>query len=713
MSKVIGHCTKLCMSPHFNYTDLIYSILHQRIPLCNITTELSYVRVDLMTTVQCTILCTVLGDLRDNFIRNFTHVNYLKSMILLFVEMIVFVVMVTSKTQSPQLNELDSSNLNDLRQYDLLKFIHIECKSVVPDIYASTLHYRKIARQVTKDMQDVPIALYSTYWNIAFYLVYLQYKVTPLGGMVLEISGHSMLTKYFKRNTMFTHTTYPEVDVTRLDQSFRGSTFDVVIMDRVLEHVWNPMLAISQCYHVLKPGGKLLVISFSNHPYHWGPWDFNRFTTDTLKVLASPFSSIDLCGSYRSTKMMQFLTANYTSATIHLANHSYLRDIILEAPALKSISMPDYGVYRGGSKPSNRTWKESEQYERTSSGDPKYGEFVFTSWMIASKHDKRSVRTNNKRSNAPPIIDQQNIFDLTRFDLRYIYHNKCIYHIPDMHEKTMLYQQHPMIVRQVNNDMKNVHVTRYSTYWNIAYYLLYMHHHVSPLGGKVLEISGHSLLSKYFMKNNTEFIRPSYPEVDVTRLHEVYQPNSFDIVILDQVLEHVANPMLAVSECHYVLKPGGKLVVISPGNYPYHWGPWDFNRFTTDTLKVLASPFSSIDLCGSYRSTKMMQFLTKHYPRVYKNPADDKNAEEIALEAPALISINQTYYYHDIGVGVDEEQEEQQQSLSTAMGGGGGGSHQQQKKKDRHGDDDGMVIQSSGDAKYGEFVFASWMIVSK
>ena len=631
--------------------------------------------------------------------------------------LVVVIVMISPlHTQSPQLSGLEYSNLNDLRQYDL-KFIHTECKSVVPDINANTLHYRKIARQVTEDMQDVPIALYSTYWNIAFYLAYLHYKVTPLGGKVLEISGHSMLTKYFKKkNTKITHTSYPEVDVTKLDQSFRGNTFDVVIMDRVLEHVSNPMLAISQCYHVLNPGGKLLVISFSNHPYHWGPWDFNRFTTDTLKVLVSPFSSIDLCGSYRSTKMMKFLVANYTLASIRLANHSYLQDIILEAPAIKSISMPDYGVYRGGSKPSNRTWTDTEQFERTSSGDPKYGEFVFTSWIIASKHNdqRRSIRTSNKMFNTP--IHQQNIFDLRRFDLRYIYHSKCVYHVPDMHEKTLLYQKHPMIVRQVNNDMKDVHVTRYSTYWNIAYYLLYMHHHVSPLGGKVLEISGHSLLSKYFMKNNTEFIRPSYPEVDVTRLHEVYQPNSFDIVILDQVLEHVANPMLAVSECHYVLKPGGKLVVISPGNYPYHWGPWDFNRFTTDTLKVLASPFSSIDLCGSYRSTKMMQFLTKRYPRVYKNPANDKRAEEIALEAPSLISINQTYNSDDVrGVDVVEEEvvvvEEEQLTTAAVEGEGGVMSHQQ--KKERHHGGGMMMMSSSGDAKYGEFVFASWMIVSK
>jgi len=320
-------------------------------------------------------------------------------------------------TQSPQLSGLEYSNLNDLRQYDL-KFIHTECKSVVPDINANTLHYRKIARQVTEDMQDVPIALYSTYWNIAFYLAYLHYKVTPLGGKVLEISGHSMLTKYFKKkNTKFTHTSYPEVDVTKLDQSFRGNTFDVVIMDRVLEHVSNPMLAISQCYHVLNPGGKLIVISFSNHPYHWGPWDFNRFTTDTLKVLASPFSSIDLCGSYRSTKMMKFLTKHYPRVYKNPANDKRAEEIALEAPSLISINqtynsdgvsidvdaveeevvveeeeeeqLTNAAVEGEGGVMSHQQKKERHHggggVMMPSSGDAKYGEFVFASWMIVSK----------------------------------------------------------------------------------------------------------------------------------------------------------------------------------------------------------------------------------------------------------------------------------------------------------------------------------------
>lgn len=61
----------------------------------------------------------------------------------------------------------------------------------------------------------------------------------------------------------------------------------------------------------------------------------------------------------------------------------------------------------------------------------------------------------------------------------------------------------------------------------------------------------------------------------------------------------------------------------------------------------------------------MIQFAMKqHYPHVCKHyPADDKSAEEIALVAPSLISINHTHFSDgtDVHVDVDVEKEEDQQ----------------------------------------------------
>jgi 2-polyprenyl-3-methyl-5-hydroxy-6-metoxy-1,4-benzoquinol methylase len=43
-----------------------------------------------------------------------------------------------------------------------------------------------------------------------------------------------------------------------------------------------------------------------------------------------------------------------------------------------------------------------------------------------------------------------------------------------------------------------------------------------------------------------------------------YQANSFDAVISSHVLEHVPNPRQMVAECARVLKPGGRIVLVTP-----------------------------------------------------------------------------------------------------------------------------------------------------
>src|SRR2546421_231615 len=47
----------------------------------------------------------------------------------------------------------------------------------------------------------------------------------------------------------------------------------------------------------------------------------------------------------------------------------------------------------------------------------------------------------------------------------------------------------------------------------------------------------------------------------------------FDLVLSTQVLEHVADPALYVSECHRLLKPGGTLVITTHGIMFYHPDP--------------------------------------------------------------------------------------------------------------------------------------------
>ncbi|HET8670973.1 MAG TPA: class I SAM-dependent methyltransferase [Candidatus Saccharimonadales bacterium] len=64
------------------------------------------------------------------------------------------------------------------------------------------------------------------------------------------------------------------------------------------------------------------------------------------------------------------------------------------------------------------------------------------------------------------------------------------------------------------------------------------------------------------------------------------QDNTFDCVLSSQVLEHVTDPQLYLSEARRVLKPDGSLVLSTHGIWPYHPDPTDFWRWTVDGLQA-------------------------------------------------------------------------------------------------------------------------------
>lgn len=61
----------------------------------------------------------------------------------------------------------------------------------------------------------------------------------------------------------------------------------------------------------------------------------------------------------------------------------------------------------------------------------------------------------------------------------------------------------------------------------------------------------------------------------------------FDLVLSSQVLEHVENTELYLSECHRVLKPGGILILSTHGTWQFHSAPIDVQRWTSYGLKKL------------------------------------------------------------------------------------------------------------------------------
>lgn len=79
------------------------------------------------------------------------------------------------------------------------------------------------------------------------------------------------------------------------------------------------------------------------------------------------------------------------------------------------------------------------------------------------------------------------------------------------------------------------------------------------------------------------------PEIDIVAKAECIPlpDNSIDMVITQEVLEHVENPIKAIAEISRVLKPNGILFCQLPFIIGYHPGPTDFWRFTKEGIVTL------------------------------------------------------------------------------------------------------------------------------
>lgn len=64
-----------------------------------------------------------------------------------------------------------------------------------------------------------------------------------------------------------------------------------------------------------------------------------------------------------------------------------------------------------------------------------------------------------------------------------------------------------------------------------------------------------------------------------------FHEDSFDTILLLEVLEHVAEPERVLSEIARVLKSGGILLLSMPFLYPLHDAPHDYQRYTAPGLK--------------------------------------------------------------------------------------------------------------------------------
>ena len=107
-------------------------------------------------------------------------------------------------------------------------------------------------------------------------------------------------------------------------------------------------------------------------------------------------------------------------------------------------------------------------------------------------------------------------------------------------------------------------------------------------GGPVQRIIESSLYNKVTSIDIDPARKPDIV-MDVTNLE--FNENSFDLVIMMEVLEHVKEPKKALSEIYRVLSHKGKLIMSTPFILGIHDEPYDYYRFTKYGLEYLLSDF--------------------------------------------------------------------------------------------------------------------------
>jgi ubiquinone/menaquinone biosynthesis C-methylase UbiE len=113
--------------------------------------------------------------------------------------------------------------------------------------------------------------------------------------------------------------------------------------------------------------------------------------------------------------------------------------------------------------------------------------------------------------------------------------------------------------------------------------------------GKILDIGGKK-------DNKRGLFRPPLDKVDsweYLNIDETTNPDyscsaddipvddeTFDMVMLAEVIEHLEKPAEVLNECSRVLKKDGKLIATIPFMYALHADPYDFQRWTDVKIRL-------------------------------------------------------------------------------------------------------------------------------
>lgn len=109
--------------------------------------------------------------------------------------------------------------------------------------------------------------------------------------------------------------------------------------------------------------------------------------------------------------------------------------------------------------------------------------------------------------------------------------------------------------------------------------------------------------------------------LDASELIQRFGPESFDVVISTEMLEHAEDWQAAVLNMRSVLKPGGLLILTARGpGFPLHCHPHDHWRFSTDDIAAEFLDFATLYLCDDTSPSHPGFFYAGHKHPVTLTP---------------------------------------------------------------------------------------------
>lgn len=87
--------------------------------------------------------------------------------------------------------------------------------------------------------------------------------------------------------------------------------------------------------------------------------------------------------------------------------------------------------------------------------------------------------------------------------------------------------------------------------------------------------------------------------------------NCIDNIVCLEVLEHLPEPYLLISEAFRILKPKGKIILSTPFQWREHEQPWDYYRYTRYGLEYLLTKAGFKNICITAKSGFWVMWVLK------------------------------------------------------------------------------------------------------